>query len=377
MRQFPLAVEGAVCSFDTDGRVLDTADNVIGSWTTTDENRIRVNKAAGGQVDLDVDWGFNALNQLTIGIGDRTLFTVLNTVDGLPRFRLDKNTLVVDPDGDGDYEFRLRCLFGMNSDGNLVVSINGKESVLDGFIEDSKSRFRFQFFDKGLANFPNSLVFSGQWERKPIANEIRLHFKLDTPALELAGKPLDLPAAVRVDPQRNHLALVYQSASHGERRLQFLGSFDIRPGFTLVFRIDDVKDGGVRKSKIEVETTFEWDAGQGKLSLFVGRTKTAASQVIEVGGALQVELKNGTQLNWTFAYRKSTAGGQAVTTIATALQFKAQGNSVFIEYQQDGKTRKLDVTAKLVQDNFTVSGGVQIVNDPQGRRLKGFIGLSF
>jgi hypothetical protein len=67
----------------------------------------------------------------------------------------------------------------------------------------------------------------------------------------------------------------YQSASNGERRLQFPGSLDIRPGWTLVFRIDEVKDGGVRKSKIEVETTFEWDAAQGSLLLFVGKGKTA------------------------------------------------------------------------------------------------------
>lgn len=377
MRQFPLAVEGEVRSFDTDGRVLDTADNVVGSWTTTEDNRIRVVKAEGDSVDLAVDWSFNASNHLTISIGGRELFAIVNTVDGLPRYRLDKNILVVDPDGDGDFEFRLHCLFGMNGQGNLVLSINGVESVIDGFIEDKKSRFRFQFFDKQLPNFPNSLVLSGQWERKPVANEIRLHFKLDDPTLEIAGKSLDLPAAVRVDPARNHLALIYQSTSHGERRLQFLGSFDIRPGFTLVFRIDDVKDGGVRKSKIEVETTFEFDAAQGSLSLFVGKVKTPTSQVVEVGGALRVVLKNNATLDWTFAYQKNTAGGKAVTTIATALQFKFEQNQLLVEFKQEGKVRSVNVTAKVVKEDFTLTGGVQIVNDPQGRRIKSFIGISF
>jgi hypothetical protein len=377
MRRFPLAVEGEVRSFDTDGRVLDTADNVVGSWTTTDDNRVRVDKSDGGHVDLAVDWKFNASNQLTLSIGGRELFAIVNTTDGLPRYSLDNNVLVVDPDGDGDFEFRLRCLFGINEQGNLVVSINGTESVIDGFIEDKKSRFRFQFFDKQLPSFPNSLVLSGQWERKPVADEIRLHFKLDDPALEIAAKPLDLPAAVRVDPARNHLALVYQSASHGERRVQFLGSFEIRPGWTLVFRIDDVKDGGVRKSKIEVETTFEWDAARGSLSLFVGKTRTPTSQVVEVGGALSVVLKNNATLDWTFAYQKNTAGGKAVTTIATALQFKFDQNQLLIEYKQDGKSRSVNITAKVVKEDFTLTGGVQIVNDPQGRRVKSFIGVSF
>ena len=42
MRQFPLLVDGLVRNFDTDGRVLDTAENVVGSWSTIKGNLIRV-----------------------------------------------------------------------------------------------------------------------------------------------------------------------------------------------------------------------------------------------------------------------------------------------------------------------------------------------
>ena len=381
MRQFPIEVQGQILQFDTDGRVLDSAANDVGTWTTTATNQLRVKKTAGGgTVDVDgIAWAFNTTNQLTISQGGKLAFTGRTTNDGQPRFRLVNNRLVVDPDGDSNFEFELRCQFGLLPDGNLVVSINGVESTLDGYIEDSKSRFRFQFGDKDISRAPSSLVLAGQWERKTAGadNEIRLHFLLDDPALELAAKPLDLPAAVKVDPTRNHLALVYQSASNGVKRLQFMGSLEIRPGFTLVFKIDDSKDGGVRKSKIEVQTTFEWDVADGALSLYVGKTKGPKSQVIEVGGSLQVQLKNG-ELNWDFAYRKSTAGGQSVTTIATRLVFKAQtGNRVEIEYVQDGKTRRLDVTGKVELEKATVQGGVQVLNDPSGRRVKVFVGVSW
>ena len=381
MRQFPIEVQGQTLQFDTDGRVLDSAANDVGTWTTTATNQLRVKKTAGGgTVDVDgIVWAFNTANQLTITQGGKLAFTGRTTNDGQPRFRLVNNRLVVDPDGDNNFEFELRCRFGLLPDGNLVVSINGVESTLDGYIEDSKSRFRFQFGDKDISRAPSSLVLAGQWERKTAGadNEIRLHFLLDDPALELTAKPLDLPAAVKVDPTRNHLALVYQSASNGEKRLQFMGSLEIRPGFTLVFKIDDSKDGGVRKSNIEVQTTFEWDVAHGALSLYVGKTKGPKSQVIEVGGALQVQLKNG-ELNWDFAYRKSTAGGQSMTTIATRLVFRAQtGNRVEIEYVQDGKTRRLDVTGKVVLEKATVQGGVQVLNDPSGRRVKVFVGVSW
>jgi len=112
------------------------------------------------------------------------------------------------------------------------------------------------------------------------------------------------------------------------------------------------------------------------IRLFVGREKNPGAQVIEVGGALQAQLKNGS-LAWTFAYRNSTAGGQSVMTIATSVEFTFENNAIWIEYTQAGKDRKVNITAKIVQDNFVVSGGVEIAQDPQGRHLGAFIGVSF
>jgi hypothetical protein len=187
---------------------------------------------------------------------------------------------------------------------------------------------------------------------------------------------MTLPAEVRVDPLRNHLALVYESKSSGTHRLQFMGSFEIRPDFTLSFRIDDVKDSGLRKSRIEVETNFAFDVVRGNLQLFVGRERTAQSQVLEVGGALSAKLKNG-QLDWSFAYRKATSGGQSSVTVATALSFVSKNQSILIKYTQNGTQRQLDVSAKFTNDNFTAQGGLSIVNDPQGRSVKAFVGVSF
>jgi hypothetical protein len=378
MRQFPLKVGGVLLNFDTDGRVTDSADKVVAKWTTTDDNKIAITRPDNGGTDaIDVTWQFNADNQLVISQADKPVFTLLETTDGLPRFRLRKNVLLVDPDGDGDFEFTLRCQFGLNGDGNLVLAINGKESVLDGYIEDAQSKFRFQFTETG-GSFPNSLVLSGKWERQAeVADAIRLRFVLDDAALQIPGKPLNLPQALRVDPVRNHLVLVYQSKTHGERRLQFLGSLEIKPNFTLVFRIDDVKDGSVRKSSITVESSFEFDAAKGNLQLYVGKTRTASSQVVEVSGALQVTLKNKATLDWTFAYTKSTAGGKATTTIATALRFEYENNKYFISYQQDGKTRRLDVSAKIRTEDLTIGFGATIVNEPQGRSIKAFIGVAW
>jgi len=379
MRQFPLKVGAVMLNFDTDGSVSDAAANTVGRWTTAD-NTIRVNRAGGGSEVVEaLDFAFNASNQLVIRQSGQPVFTLVSTPEGLPTYSVDaKNRLVVDPDGDRDFSFTLDCLWGLNADGNLVVSISGTESVLDGYLEDRNSRFRFSFDDKDMPTVPSRLVLAGSWQRDTqVSNEIRLRFVLDDPALEIAARPLKLPAAVKVDPQRNHLALVYQTKSKGERQLQFAGSLEIKPDCTLVFRIDDVKDGGVRKSRIEVQTSFAWRAGLGSLQFVVGKETGKGAQTLEVGGALSAKLKGG-QLDWTFAYRKATSGnGTASVALATSLSFVTDKGKLFINYVQDGKTRQLDISGRIDTGEVVFGGGLQVKNDPSGRSVKGFIGVSF
>jgi hypothetical protein len=375
MRNFAVKAGGKTFYCDTDGLVSDSG-NVIGKWTTA-ANQIRITPTAGPPVNVPVEWRFNEHNQLTIRHGGSDVFTVVATADGLPRFSLDKNVLMVDPDGDEDFEFPLECRWGLDKSGSLKVTIGAVASTLDGYIEDPEGRLRFRFYDRQFANFPSSLVFAGEWERIPAnTTEIRLHFKLNDPALEDPAFPLNLPAAVQVDPRKNHLALVYQSGSYGERRLEFQGSVQIRPNWTLVFKIANSHDGATRKTSIDVETTFAWDHANGTLKLHVGRTTSTNAQVLEVSGRLQAQLKQGT-LTWSFAYRNATAGGQTTLTFATALTFTTKNGNIHIAYTQAGQTKVLDVQGKLVQSDFVLSGGVQIKSDPQGRRIGVFVGVTF
>lgn len=389
MKQFALKDGDQTYTCDTDGRVSD-ATNVIGTWTTAN-NKVRIAKQVGSPVELPVEWQFNPKNQLVIRQGGSDVFTMVSSTEELPRYRLVDNVLSVDPDGDDNFSFKLDCLWGLDANGNVKVSIGGVASTLDGFIEDSQSRLQFQFFDKDQPSFPSGLVFSGKWERmkklpdgtwRPIKPgeddpEIRMHFALTKPALEDPTAPLILPASLKVDPTRNHLMLSYSSPSYGTRRLEFMGSLEITPNFTMKFRIANEKDPKGTKTRIDVETTFEFDRGQGTILLHVGRTKTATSQELEVTGSVQAQIKNGA-LTWTFAYQNNTAGGVSTVTFATALKFTFDGGEFFIEYSQAGQTKKLKVTGKIVEKDFTATGGVEIENGPDGRkRIGAFIGVSF
>jgi|KBSMisStandDraft_5_1062788.scaffolds.fasta_scaffold41746_5 hypothetical protein len=48
-----------------------------------------------------------------------------------------------------------------------------------------------------------------------------------------------------------------------------------------------------------------------------------------------------------------------------------------VSYQQDGKTKSVDVSAKFTKDNFTIGGAVAIAQDPQGRSVKAFLTVAF
>jgi hypothetical protein len=109
----------------------------------------------------------------------------------------------------------------------------------------------------------------------------------------------------------------------------------------------------------------------------VGRKRSATAQVVEVSGALQAKLKNNATLDWSFNYAKSTAGGKATVTVATALAFEFKDGSFFINYQQSGQSKRLDVSAKIRKEDFAVGFGATIVNDPQGRSVKAFLGVAF
>lgn len=377
MKRIPIQSDQKTSFLITDGTVTDSTQvNVVGRWSTNDQAQIVVKLDSGDTSTLDVTWAFNDKNQLVLSQDGVELVTFAGA-DAQPRFYLDKNILQVDPDGDGDFEFALPGVWGLDEDGTLLLTIGESTSRLDGFIEDSRSRFRFRFFDQDTEVLANTLVFTGTWERlEDEDHKLVLRFRLDDADLENADHPLVLPGEVKVDPKRNHLLFTYQSTSYGSRSLAFQGSLVIKPDWTLSFTIRDFLDGttGVRKSRIDVATTFDWDAVQGGLELFVGRETAGTGQKLQLGGKLQARI--GTKgLDWTFSYLKDTTGAKPVVTLATAARFTWDNGAILLSYQRAGQTTRVDITAKVKTKDFVVEGGVALINDPSGRRLGGFLGV--
>lgn len=381
MQTFALPIDGAQCTFDTDGVVTDSSNHVLGKWTTTADNKIKVTKTVGGTVELAVDWGFNASNQLTISSGGMPLVALRNSPGNSPRFSLEKNVLVVDPDGDQDFRFQLQCKFGITPTGNLLIAFKGTAAnELDGFLSDVRSRFRFEFKDKESPGVANALVLSGEWlQDTKSANEIRMKFKLPDAAQSIDGKPLPLPAALKVNQDKNNLQLVYEKNGL-ERSIQFLGSVQIRKGWQLAFTVNYESNGASKKLLVTVDTTWDWDAAQGGAKLYVGKKKTASSQEIIVGGSFKhTMVKTGTTIGLDFEYAKSTAGGTSAVSIAASVEFESKDSKIFVKFKKDtaSNTQSLEITGKLQKDDFVLSGGILITNEPKGKRIGVFLGITF
>jgi hypothetical protein len=382
MRKFALQDGNMIYYCATDGTVADAA-HTIGQWTTTDDNQIRITKTAGDSTTLEVAWQFNDANQLSLSQDDKEVFR-LTGADLSPRYCLSQNALRVDPDGDLDFEFTLHCHWGLTEDGKLKVTIGKTESSVDGYVEDNKGRFRFWFYDKERPIRPSNLIFDGKWESvdadgKPVEvvnDRLRLHYVLDDPELEDKQAPLILPGQVKVDPQRNHLYVTFAYPDHGTRTLTFEGSLQIKPNWNLSFTIRDSQNGGVRKSRIEVATTFAWDRGTGSLQLFVGRNTGPGAEQLEIGGTIKARV-GATGISMTFNYLKDTSGGTKSLTLATSVTFELKDTAIWINYSMAGKSWQLDITAKLVKEDFVLMGGVEIKHDLNGRRLGGFIGIKW
>lgn len=381
MQTFALPIDGAQCKFDTDGIVTDSSNNIMGKWTTTADNKLKVTKTAGGAVELAVDWGFNASNQLTIASAGTLLVALRNSPGNSPRFSLEKNVLVVDPDGDQDFRFQLQCKFGITLTGNLIIAFGGAAAnELDGYLSDVKSRFRFEFNDKESKGVANALVLSGEWiQDQKSTGEIRMQFKLPDAIQSIDGKPLLLPAALKVNPDKNNLEFVYEK-NGVTRSIQFLGSLQIREGWRLEFTVNYESNGASKKLLVTVDTTWNWDAAQGGAKLYVGKKKSATSQEITVGGSFKhTMIKSGTTIGLDFEYTKSTAGGLTSTKIAASVEFESKDSKIFVVFKKDtaSKAQSLEITGKLQKDDFVLNGGILITDEPSGRRVGVFLGISF
>jgi len=377
MPQFTLPDVNGSFTLDTHGHVFDEKSTLLGTWTTdADKNLIRISKLDGSTHDVAVAWAFNTKNQLTISYNNVLIHVLAVTVTSHPNYSLDKNLLVVDPDGDRNFVFRLNCKYSFDPKGNLFIRINETSSSIKGYISGLNSRLTFRFNDLvKMTGFGNTLLFSGVWEKEVDEKRLKLSFKLDGNA-GIDGLALQMPSTLSVDPQSNQLYMSYDSDGYGSRTLAFAGQLTIGPNWTLNFDIINISNGVSITRTYSFETNFQWQKGNGSIVLHMGKNAADSTDEIEIGGALSAALSNGV-LTCSFSYKKSGAAATATRVVATNISFHSNNGELTIQYSQDGDQKKCSIEAvkETLNMKITAGAGLNIAGDTRSVSL--FLGIAF
>jgi hypothetical protein len=315
MAQFTLTSGADQFDFDPTGGV-SSAGAAAGSWTTNQNNQIVVTKTDGTTATFDVDWVFNAKNQLTIQQAGAEVF---NFAPGLRNtFTTASAILQVQPDRFSAFQFQLQGAWDLNANHDLTFTVNTKVSTLNGFVSDPLGRFIYHFANLDSPLQTNVLGFAGSWQSKTAADGTPLlEFHYQTPGG--ADAFFDLPAAVAISRSTNQLTYSYSKANK-TLSINFQGTLMISPDFQLTYVVNrQVSSSG---AEMVGSTTLGFDATvtqphlQGDLSLTIVKPDgTAGTTTLTIGGSFTGVLGKAS-LQVGFGYTQSFGPGNQITRTA-------------------------------------------------------------
>lgn len=296
----------------------------IGTWNTDEANKIVITKNDQTTVKFDVVWEFDPNNQLVVSAGGKQ-FNFHEVAATVPRYETRDALLVVKPNKNKPFSFSLSGDWALSESHDLSLTINGKTSVIDGFIHDNRSRFMFHFSNKKNLLQGSVLGFVGTWsEFVDEHGKPRLKF-----IYTRAGKPdadFTLPKGIVVDRATNQLMYEYDKKNK-KQRIQLVGTLVINNDFTITYGLD--RQTSTDGQQQVANTTFTF-AASFKNKNFTGDLELAISgasgtTTLTIAGKFTAVLGPNTRLKAGFTFEQKRAGNQPVTTtfgFAGELEFK-------------------------------------------------------
>jgi hypothetical protein len=311
MRTFELKRGADTLTLDDGGQVTK-AEEAFGTWRTNEKNQIVVSETGGASTAIDVDWTFDANNHLCIGHGGKKVFDVNGDMASTPQFRLDRAVLVVKPVDTAPFEFSIRPTWALSPTHDLVMTVNGKSSTIDGVINDRNSAFRFRFVDKLEVIETFSLFFKGVWQQSPDPERpagVEYVYEID-------GSPapgvFKLPNQLVVD--NNSLVLAYKYDKAGRTQsTQLVGNFSLDT-FELSFAIERKTAADGASTTLRFAVDVKGQSSDGRIIFALKRTDTGAVTATELtlGGKYTARFRNGV-LTIGLSFSQKTMTGAAVS----------------------------------------------------------------
>lgn len=334
MPVFKLTKDGQTFELDSSGSA-SKAGNKIGVWTTSadDDNKIVIKPDSGNPTTIDVQWTFNEFNQLTLRAGGQEVYN-LHQPGVRPGYELVDNVLNVKPDNSKAFGFDLNGDWAMNDSHDLTVSFKGVTSVIDGFVEDTKSRFVYHFFTKTGDQMLSRLIFAGEWESQVNDGDPLMRFqgtrksKVGTQTQDKEFE-LALPGKVMFDKTINQLVYDYDKKGFSHR-LQFAGQLNISSKFVITYKLDSFKAGGktlVASTTIQIKAVYDTPTFGFDLQLTILKNNGQPGTTFIIGGSFTKDL-GGAKLKVAFSYTFSKVQGQpsASQTLSFSGSLKPKDN---------------------------------------------------
>jgi len=361
-----------------------TQNNVaVGKWKTDQTNKIVVTKNDNTSIPFDVVWEFNSDNQLVVSaVGKKFNFTEVPA--NVPRYDTQDAVLVVKPNKDQAFSFELRGDWALSESHDLSITINGKTSVIDGFVNDPRSRFMFHFSNKKNLLQGSVLGFVGDWsDFVDTTGQPRLKF-----VYKRAGQAdgeFVLPKGIVVDKSMNQLMYEYDKDGK-KRRIQLVGTLMISDDFQINYSLDRQTSSDGQQQV--ASTTFTFNAAfkknnfTGDLDLAIKKQDgTLGATTISISGKFTAVLGSA-RLLAGFTFEQNRAGNKTTTTFGFAGKLEFKQGSIQWAFTTDNTTTKTITLAVNVDINIGNSTQLdaRLNLAMENGQLKGitfFLGIAF
>ena len=355
-----------------------------GKWTTDQTNKIVVTKNDNTTVSFDVTWEFNSDNQLVVSTAGKK-FNFSELPANIPRYETRDAVLVIKPNKNKDFSFQLRGDWSLSETHDLTITINGKPSTIDGFINDPRSRFMFHFSNKKAMLQSSVLGFVGTWsEFVDPAGQPRVKF-----TYKRDGQPdgeFVLPKGITIDKAMNQLVYEYDKNGN-KRRIQFVGTLMVNDDFTITYGLDRQTSGDgqqqVGSTMFTFNAVFTKNNFSGDLDLAIKKQDgSVGATTISISGKFTAVIGSASLLAG-FTFEQNRAGNKTTTTFGFSgqLQFNNNKGSIEWAFTTDNTTTKTITLAVNVDINIgSTQLDARLNLKMEGGQMKGitfFLGVGF
>lgn len=323
----------------------------IGAWATDKSNNIVVTKDGGGQDLHNVTWQFNQDNQLTISSGGKSVFNFNGNAGVRPVYFTVDSVLKVRPNQSNTFAFDLHGEWDLNDAHDLTVTINGVISVLDGFIQDPRSRFMYHFFNKQNLMQETILGFVGEWQLVNDGGVPKMNF-----SYQREGGTTDtfsLPKGIVVNRSINQFMYQYNKENHSFG-IQFVGMLQVSDDFKLTYAIDrQVSQSGqqqVAATTFTIGAVLNKKNVSGDIEFFIKKTDgTVSTTTIGLSGNWTAKL-GANQLTVGFSFTQVRGPNTVTTTFGLNGSLKlASGGQVVWAITKNSTQTNISIAASDIK----------------------------